>query len=633
MLEWLPRHRDPGAALRLAQSSGDVSVMLDTARLLAGHRRDAQLTNRIDRLARTAHAALPAAGLFEARLAILSSHTIEHLVPAIRVAGLHRNLAVEVHTGDYGQFRRPLIAGDPAIEQFTPHMILLAIDLPSIVETIPLSAHHDAVEASLAEAVEGLRTLWRLVRERFGAQPVQQTFLPQTPPLMGSNEAMLPASPWTCCARLNELLRHATRQGEALLLDVADQLPTADGAGRLYDEVRWYQAKQLINPVFAPAYGELVARLAAAIVGRSRKCLVLDLDNTLWGGVIGDDGLDHIRLGQGSAEGEAFLAFQRYVVRLAERGAIIAICSKNDHAVARSAFDHHPDMQITFDDVACFVANWTDKASNLRHIAQSLNIGLDSMVFVDDNPAEREIIRRELPEVAVPELPEDAAGYVRCLAHAGYFESVGLTAEDLARSDSYAANNQREAIRASVTDMEGYLDSLDMTLTAGRISPFDRLRAVQLINKSNQFNLTTRRRTDEELRLLLDDPHNIALAFRLSDRFGDNGLISVILARPDPAWPPGELLIDTWLMSCRVLGRGVEVAALSVLRSMAMQAGAKALIGEYRPSGRNGMVEGLYGNLGFDRVPIVASGDAVFWRLPLQAGQIDHHHLKLELTA
>jgi FkbH-like protein len=511
-------------------------------------------------------------------------------------------------------------------------MILLAIDLQSILEPIPLSAHEDIVETSLAAVMDELRTLWQLVRQRYGAQPIQQMLLPQTPPLMGSNEAMSPASPWACCMRLNELLRLASRRGEVLLLDVAQQLPITGAEGPIYDEVRWYQAKQLINPAYAPPYGELVARLAAAIVGRSRKCLVLDLDNTLWGGVIGDDGLDHIRLGQGNAEGEAFLAFQCYIARLAERGVIIAICSKNDHAVARSVFDHHPEMQIAFDDVACFVANWTDKASNLRYIAQSLNIGLDSMVFVDDNPAEREIVRRELPEVAVPELPEDAAGYTQCLAHGGYFEAVSLTAEDLTRSGSYAANNQRDAIRASITDMEGYLKSLEMTLTAGRISSFDQSRAVQLINKSNQFNLTTKRRTAEELRLFLDDPHNIGLAFRLRDRFGDNGLISVILARPDPSLPPGELFIDTWLMSCRVLGRGVETAALSVVQSAATQIGAKALIGEYRPSGRNGMVEKLFEDLGFVRISAAVSGDAVRWRMPLRSDQIDRHHLKVELT-
>jgi FkbH-like protein len=637
MLSWLPKHRDAGACLRQAQAAGDGPTMLAAARALAGHSRDAQFTNRIDRLARAARAAMPAAGLAETGLAevglaILSSHTIDHLVPAIRVAGLHRNLAIEVHTGEYGQFRSALIMGDPMLERFAPRMILFAIDLPSILEPMTLSADRDTVEASLAGIMEELRLLWSLARERFGAQPVQQTFIPQTSPLLGSNEAMLPASPWACCARLNELLRQASQRGEVLLVDIANPLPDAGSEGRLYDEVRWYQAKQLVNPLVAPAYGELVARLVAAFVGRSRKCLVLDLDNTLWGGVVGDDGLEHLRLGQGSAEGEAYLAFQRHVARLAERGIIIAVCSKNDHDVARSVFDQHSEMQIAFDDVACFVANWADKASNLRHIARTLNIGLDSMVFVDDNPAERDIIRRELPEVAVPELPEDPAGYVQCVADGGYFESLGLTSEDLARSGDYTANNQRAAIRASTTDMEGYLQSLDMTLTAGPISVLDRSRAVQLINKSNQFNLTTRRRTVEELHPLLEDARTVTLAFRLRDRFGDNGLIGVILARPDPAWTAGDLLIDTWLMSCRVLGRGVEVAALCALRSAAVQIGATALIGEYRPSGRNGMVEAHYERLGFERVETDTPDGETFWRMSLQNERAAHHHLKLELT-
>ena len=218
-------------------------------------------------------------------------------------------------------------------------------------------------------------------------------------------------------------------------------------------------------------YGELVARLLAAQQGRAFKCLALDLDNTLWGGVIGDDGLYGIALGQGSALGEAFVAFQRYARDLSRRGVILAVCSKNDEANALEPFEQHPEMVLQREDIACFVANWTDKASNLREIAAQLNIGLDALVFVDDNPFERNIVRRELPMVAVPELPDDPALYADCLADAGYFESVRLTAEDLQRARQYQANAERAAARGSTTDLEGYLRSLDMDLRWRR---FDR---------------------------------------------------------------------------------------------------------------------------------------------------------------
>jgi FkbH-like protein len=249
-------------------------------------------------------------------------------------------------------------------------------------------------------------------------------------------------------------------------------------------------------------YGDLVGRLIAAMRGRSRKCLVLDLDNTLWGGVIGDDGIEGIHLGQGTALGEAYSAFQRYVVRLADRGVILAVCSKNDEATARRAFEH-PEMVLRWGQIGCFVANWRDKVSNLRSIAQQLNIGIDALVFADDNPFERDLVRRTLPEVAVPELPEDPALYAHTIADAGYFEALAITDEDRRRGRQYQANRLREELRSGSTDLDGYLRELDMELIA---RPFDVMgipRIHQLINKTNQFNLTARRYTEAELRGML----------------------------------------------------------------------------------------------------------------------------------
>ena len=275
--------------------------------------------------------------------------------------------------------------------------------------------------------------------------------------------------------------------------------------------------KQDVHPRAAALFGDIVARQIASLLGRARKCLVLDLDNTLWGGVIGDDGIDDgIVLGQGSASvRRSFLAFQRYAKQLSERGIILAVCSKNDEAVVRHAFANHPEMLLRNSDIACWAANWQDKAGNLRSISRTLNIGIDSLVFADDNPAERALVRRELPQVAVPEMPEDAAFYPYVIADAGYFESSGVTAEDLARSQQYQENLGRQRLQSEVTDMDSYLQDLDMSLSVGAVDSTQLIRTVQLINKTNQFNLTTRRYSEAEIVELTQRNTTVALWGRL----------------------------------------------------------------------------------------------------------------------
>jgi FkbH-like protein len=341
----------------------------------------------------------------------------------------------------------------------------------------------------------------------------------------------------------------------------------------------------------------------------------VDLDNTLWGGVIGDDGLDGIVLGQGSALGEAFVAFQEYLHQLSRRGVILAVCSKNDEANALSPFENHPEMVLKRSHFAAFVANWADKATNLRNIAQRLNIGLDSLVFVDDNPFERNLVRTELPVVAVPELPEDPAHYARCLADAGYFESARITAEDLARTEQYRANIERESLRSSVTDLSTYLESLKMEMQA---TPFDEIglgRITQLINKTNQFNLTTRRYSEQEVAAIMSEPNTITLQVRLTDKLGDNGMISVVIAKPTEQ--EDELTIDTWLMSCRVLGRQVEHAVLNILADAAMRSGYRYLKGEFKPTAKNTLVKDHYEKLGFEPAGTGEAGQTS-WRLSLK---------------
>ena len=327
--------------------------------------------------------------------------------------------------------------------------------------------------------------------------------------------------------------------------------------------------------------------------------------------MIGDDGLDGIVVGQGDAVGEAHTSLQAYALALRRRGVVLCVCSKNDEDVAREPFRNHPDMLLREDCIGVFQANWNDKATNLRAIAEQLSLGTDALVFVDDNPAERARVRQMLPEVAVPELPEDPAFYTTCLAAGGYFENAELTRDDLSRAASYQDNAKRAEIRQTLGDYDAYLESLGMQLD---VRPFDgvgRARIAQLINKSNQFNLTTRRRSEAEVAAIEADEAWLGLQFRLADTFGDNGMISVVILH----FVDGIAIVDTWLMSCRVLERKVEQAVLNIIVAESARRNAKSVIGEYAPTARNQMVSEHYAKLGFEPLSQETDTGASRWEL------------------
>jgi FkbH-like protein len=319
-------------------------------------------------------------------------------------------------------------------------------------------------------------------------------------------------------------------------------------------------------------------------------------------------------LGQGDATGEAHLEVQRTALALRQRGVVLAVSSKNTDEIARQPFAKHPEMLLREEHIAVFQANWQDKASNIRAIAEELKLGLDSMVFLDDNPVERELVRTLAPEVAVPELPSDPALYARTLLAAGYFESIGFSDEDKQRAELYRDNARRVALEKQTGDVDGYLASLDMRLT---LQPFDdtgRARIAQLINKSNQFNLTTRRYTEADVARLQHDPEAFTLQVRLADTFGDNGMISVLICRrTEDVWD-----IDTWLMSCRVLGRRVEQAVLAELVEQARGRGVRKLMGSYVPTEKNQLVENHYEKLGFALLERIEGG-GTRWQLDVDA--------------
>lgn len=562
------------------------------------------------------------AGLEPVRVALLASATPEHLLPPLRVAGLRYGLAVTARAGAYGQYRRELFdPSDPAnLAGFAPDVLVLSLGQRDFLGAVPLDADAAGADAAVAAAVADLRGLWARGRA-LGATVVQQSFLDTGAPLFGGLDAVVPGAPARLNARLNAAAADAAAAEGVLWLDIA-RAAARDGLGLWHDPVRWLQAKMELAPGAAGAWGELAARLVAAARGKSRKCLVLDLDNTLWGGVIGDDGLEGIVIGEGSGAGEAHLALQRHALALKARGVLLAVCSKNEESVALAAFRDHPEMALGRDDFAAFVANWTDKATNLQAIARALNIGLDALVFLDDNPVERDQVRTRLPMVAVPELPADPALYVGTLAAAGYFEAAAFTADDRARAGQYAANAARTeaaaALAAGGGDMDAFLADLAMVAEAGPVAPLTLARATQLINKTNQFNTTTRRRSEAEVAALAADPGAVTLTVRLADKFGDNGIVAVALLAPAEE---GVLDLETWVMSCRVFGRQLEDETLNLMAAAARAAGAQAIRADFRPTAKNGVIRELFPRLGFapdpDFIPPAEAPETARFRLDL----------------
>jgi FkbH-like protein len=613
MLDWLPAPHDFRGYLRLAlEPSAD---RFEKLAALAQHRLGFLETIQLDRALGAVPAESPH-GFSPVRLAILASATVDHLVPAIRVSGLRRRLLIDAHIGPFGQYRQQLLDAESPLHRLCPQFVLLSLTAREAIVGVPLKATVAEADSAIGRSIDELRMLWRKARETFHATVIQQTFLNIADPLFGSYDRLVPGAPARVVAHLNERLSQAAAEDGVLLLDIA-RASERDGLDAWFDITRWLQGKLEIAPQAAPAYGELLARVIAAQRGLSKKCLVLDLDNTLWSGVIGDDGPEGIILGEGTGTGEAHLALQRYAKQLRERGVILAVCSKNEPGIAEAVFRDHPEMLLKRTDIAAFVANWEDKAANLRRIAEQLNIGIESLVFVDDNPAERARVRQSLPMVAVPELPADAAQYVRCLADAGYFESIVFTADDSLRGQQYSDNALREAFLESSQGMDDFLRGLEMSVTFGPFQTVDLARVAQLIGKTNQFNPTTRRHSLEDVAKFAATDRCLTLQFRLVDRFGDNGLVSVMILRPDPQ-SLDVVELDTWVMSCRVFGRQLEREAMNIAVETARQMGVRTFRADYIPTAKNAVVRELYPTLGFTPAHEVDGHDgATRWFLQL----------------
>jgi len=528
------------------------------------------------------------------RLAVLSNSTVDFIVPALVASCARHGMALEVIQPAYDQVAQEALTPDSKVNSSKPDAVLFALDYRALPLKISLG-DAEASSTTAQGAIGYLQALRAGIKANSNAVCIFQSFAPPVETLFGSLDRVLPGTLRNLIDSINRQLAEFVLGSGDVLLDVAALAETV-GLADWHNTQLWNMGKFSFSDELIPLYADHVARTVAAIRGKSRKALILDLDNTVWGGVIGDDGLDGIKVAQGDARGEAHLAVQRLALDLRQRGIVLAVSSKNTDEVAREPFEKHPEMLLKLEHIAVFQANWNDKATNIQAIAEELSLGLDAMVFLDDNPVERGLVRKLLPQVAVPELPEEPAYYSRTLAAAGYFEAVAFAGEDLKRAGFYQDNAKRANLRSQVSGVDAYLASLEMTIT---FQPFDatgRTRIVQLINKSNQYNLTTRRYTDPEVTEAENDPEVFTLQVRLADIFGDNGMISVVICRPGEA---GVWEIDTWLMSCRVLGRKVEHMVLREILEHARGAGIHKLIGVYRPTDRNKLVVDHYAKLRF----------------------------------
>ena len=547
------------------------------------------------------------------RLAVLSDAAVPQLVPLLKVLLAHKGVRADIYLAEYDSIELEVFNADSGLYEFGPDAVVILNSLGAL----RLKYHREvAARAQFSDTVAArTAAVWDTLRTRSSTVIIQSNYVLPYERQFGNFDHKVPEAFYPTVLRLNVAIVAMARDRTHVLINDVEALASYVGRKHWCDERLWTLAKAFCALEYLPLVAQNVADIVLANTGYVVKCVVVDLDNTLWDGVIGDDGLEGIAIGPFGA-GEPFFRLQHHLLELKRRGIVLAVCSKNDHATALEPFKSHPEMVLREEDIAVFVANWNPKPDNIRLIKETLNIGFDSMVFLDDNPFERQLVRESLPEVIVPELPEDPADYVRVLSELNLFEVTSFSEEDRRRADLYRANAEREQLQTSFSDISEYLRSLEMRVTMKRFDPFHLPRIAQLIQRSNQFNLTTRRYTPAQCEAMMREEGCIPLYVSLSDRLGDNGLISVIILRLRPP----VLEIDTWLMSCRVLGRGVEQYSMNQVVATAKAHGYESVIGTYIPTAKNAMVKDFYAQFGFELLQERDDGGTV-WRLQVSLYQ------------
>ena len=568
-----------------------------------------------------------AEGLRPLRIAVLGGSTAEETLDLLELYLLEAGFRPEFWQSAFGRFDVDAVLDSAALEGFRPELVYIHSSVHN-VQAFPAAGAGEAEFAAAVQAELGrFEQVWDSLAGKLDCMVIQNNF--EFPPqaILGNLDATLPCGRTRFIAELNREFAHAARTRPRLLVQDACSLAARLGLDRWFDARRWFSYKIVTTPEGSHALAVSLAAIVRGLYGKARKVLVLDLDNTLWGGVIGDDGMDHIQIGRETPVAEAYTAFQEYCLALRERGVLLAVCSKNDEAAAKAGFAH-PDSVLRLEHFAGFKANWLPKHENILALAAELNLHPESFVFIDDNPAERAIVEAQVPGIAVPELGPDVTGYAAAIEAGRYFEQTSISREDLKRSTSYRENGERRHFEQRFANYGEYLESLEMSAEIEAFKPFYLDRITQLTNKTNQFNLTARRYTRAELEAIACDRNAVALYGKLSDRFGEHGLISVVLALREQ----DTLNIELWLMSCRVLKRDMETAMLDALVERAAAAGVRTLRGLYRPTAKNAIVREHYPSLGFTLEREQPDGSASY-TLPVAGYEPRNRTIRLPLLA
>lgn len=549
------------------------------------------------------------------KVALLADSASQFFNQALRGYGYTQGINLEIWESDYDQIYQTIIDEHSFLYSQSPDFIIIYQSSQKLIS--------DFYKKKLSEKQSFAKThkqfieqLTNLINNRLNANIIFINYPEINDSVFGNYTNKTTASFLYQLRVMNmNLMEMAINVKNVNICDLS-AIQNFIGRSTLSSDKMYITADSVLSLDALPVIAKNINDIIQAYQGKFKKCLILDLDNTLWGGIIGDDGVEGIQIGD-LGIGKAFSKFQQWIKQLKERGIILAVCSKNTEHIAKEPFEKHPDMELRLEDIAVFVANWNNKADNIRHIQSILNIGFDSMVFLDDNPFERGIVKKEIPEITVPDLPEDPAEYLSFLYQQNLFETTSFTEEDTKRNDQYREEAERTVLQQTFTNEADYLQSLEMKAEIQPVNKFSLPRAAQLTQRSNQFNLRTIRYTEELMHAIINDPNKFTLSVSLKDKFGEYGLISLIILHKSSK---DQLFIDTWIMSCRVLKRNVEEFVLNKIVNLAAINGCQSIKGEYLPTKKNELVKDHYKNLGFTNID-------GYWELSVNEYKNKHTHI------
>lgn len=541
------------------------------------------------------------------RIAVLGGSTTHDIKEMLELFLLNAGIAPVFYESEYNQYWQDVMFDNPELVSFHPDIVFIHTSSRNIKDFPGIRDSEEQIAALAEEVYAPFEQMWKKIEDVYQCPVIQNNFEPPSYRLLGNADFAKPQGRLNFINRLNAKFAAYAEGHMNFFINDINYIASCYGIQKWADPLYWHMYKYACAVQAIPELAYNLANIIKSIYGKNQKAFVLDLDNTLWGGVVGDDGADNIEIGQETPMGQLYSEFQEYLKAHKELGVLLTIDSKNDEENALAGLNR-PDSVLKPEDFLVIKANWENKDRNILEIAQELNIGTDSLVFVDDNPAERHIVEAQIPGVKVPEV-DDAARFITTLDRAGCFEVTSLSEDDFKRNDMYKANAERRKQEASYTNYADYLCSLDMDAQIRPFEPVYMARISQLTNKSNQFNLTTKRCSQAEIEGFAQDPAYITLYGKLKDKFGDNGVVSVVFGHRDEK---DEALfhIDLWLMSCRVLKRDMEFAMMDELVAKCREAGICRIKGYYYPTAKNGMVKEFYAIQGFTRMNEDTEGNA-----------------------